>query len=118
MRYNKLGYVALNVTNVERSAEFYVKQVGLMPSGTGENGEVFLRCSEDHHNIVLCPSNAPGLKRVGVEMQDSAALDELAAKLKANGVQVLEVDEAEAAAWHQKRSIRFSDPFTGATFEC
>ncbi|MBN9428417.1 MAG: VOC family protein [Burkholderiales bacterium] len=118
MRYNKLGYVALNVTNVERSAEFYVKQVGLMPSGTGENGEVFLRCSEDHHNIVLCPSNAPGLKRVGVEMQDSAALDELAAKLRANGVQVVEVDAAEAAAWHQKRSIRFSDPFTGATFEC
>ncbi len=117
MRYDKLGYIALNVSNLERSLEFYVRQVGLMHVGTDDQGRAFLRCSGDHHNIVLQQGPDPGLKRVGVEMQDEAAVDELAARLRQHEVPVVDVDAAECRALHQGRSIRFSDPYTDATFE-
>jgi 2,3-dihydroxy-p-cumate/2,3-dihydroxybenzoate 3,4-dioxygenase len=117
MRYEKLGYIALNVSDAARSREFYEKIVGLQYSGTNDQGHVFLRCSLDHHNIVLCPSKTPGLKRIGVEMQDEAALDELAHHLRAKDVHCYEVPEAERAAWHQGRTLRMSDPYTDAVFE-
>lgn len=117
MRYEKLGYVALNVTDIERSRAFYENVVGLQYSGTNDEGHVFFRCSLDHHNIVLCPSVRPGLKRIGVEMQDEAALDELAAQLRRHDIPCYEVPEAERAAWHQGRTLRMSDPTTTAVFE-
>ncbi len=117
MRYDKLGYVALNVSDVARSREFYEKMVGLQYSGSNDNGHAFLRCSLDHHNIVLCPSDRPGLKRIGVEMQDEAALDELSGHLGRHGVKVSEVPQAECVAWHQGRTLRVSDPYSRAIFE-
>ena len=117
MRYDKLGYIALNVQDVARSRDFYEKVVGLQYSGTNEQGHAFFRCSLDHHNIVLCPSDQPGLKRVGVEMQDDAALDELAAQLRRHYVPFREVGEAERAQWHQGRTLRMSDPTTTTVFD-
>ncbi|MEQ8348866.1 MAG: VOC family protein [Sneathiellaceae bacterium] len=117
MRYEKLGYIALNVTDVERSRIFYEEMVGLQFSGSGEGGEAFFRCSTDHHNIVLCPAARPGLKRIGVEMQDEAALDELQAHLGGHGVRLVEVGAAERKALRQGRTLRMTEPFTGATFE-
>lgn len=117
MRYEKLGYTALNVTDVERSRAFYENVVGLQYSGTNEQGHAFLRCSLDHHNIVLCPAQRPGLKRVGVEMQDDAAIDELAAQLKRHDVRFYEVPQEECTAWHQGRTLRMTDPTTTTVFE-
>ncbi|HMN80506.1 MAG TPA: VOC family protein [Burkholderiaceae bacterium] len=117
MRYEKLGYVALNVSDVERSRLFYEQVVGLQYCGSNEQGHAFLRCSLDHHNIVLCPSKQPGLKRIGVEMQDDAALDELARKLDAHAIRWYEVPAEESAAWHQRRTLRMTDPFTHSVFE-
>lgn len=117
MRYEKLGYIALNVRDIGRSREFYEKTVGLQYSGTNDQGHVFFRCSLDHHNIVLCPADRPGLKRVGVEMQDEAALDELAAQLRKHNVKFYEVPENERVAWHQDRTLRMSDPTTTTVFE-
>ena len=54
--YEKLGYMALNVSDVGRSKEFYERQVGLQVSGESD-GIAFLRCSEDHHNIALYASD-------------------------------------------------------------
>lgn len=118
MRYEKLGYIALNVSNLERSREFYLRIVGLMESPAGDPDRVFLRCSHDHHNIVLQQGAEPGFKRVGIEMQDEQAVDELAAKLRRHDVRVLEVPADECAALHQQRSIRFTEPCSGATWEC
>ena len=38
VRYNRLGYVALNVTDQQRSHDFHEKQVGLQRGGT--TGEI------------------------------------------------------------------------------
>ena len=42
-RYNKLGYVALNVRDLSRSRDFYQSDVGLALTGSGPGGELFLR---------------------------------------------------------------------------
>ncbi len=66
-RYRRLGYVALNVTDVERSSNFYRDFVGLTPAGQALNGEHLFRCSERHHDIVLHQAgrDRPAARRLG-----------------------------------------------------
>ena len=120
IRYKKLGYVALNVTDLARSTAFYRDTLGLQPvenehAGAGE--PQFFRCDWDHHNIMLFAGDRPGLKRIGFEMESAAELERLFALLKSRGAQVWEVPPAESARFHQRRSIRLHEPHTGATFE-
>src|SRR5690606_26575214 len=46
VRYRKLGYVALNVTNLQRSRDFYREFVGLEYVGARGDAELF-RCDEE-----------------------------------------------------------------------
>ena len=73
-RYSRLGYVALNVTDIERSVDFYERLLGLQLVGRGKSGEAYFRCSNDHHNVVLYPAPIAGLKRVGFLMESEADL--------------------------------------------
>ena len=120
IRYKKLGYVALNVTDLERSANFYRDTVGLqeVPADRpGADEPRFLRCDWDHHNIILFTGARPGLKRLGFEMESAGELQRLFDLLKSKGLAVSEVPREECARFHQGRSIRLVEPFTGATFE-
>jgi 2,3-dihydroxy-p-cumate/2,3-dihydroxybenzoate 3,4-dioxygenase len=116
-RYQKLGYVALNVTDIGRARAFYENLLGLKPSGEGPGGEAFFRCSHDHHNLVLYPAAEPGLKRIGFEMADEEALDAMARQFQSHGVDEIEVDPAECHALHIHRALRITEPGTGATLE-
>lgn len=117
VRYAKLGYVALNVTDVGRSAEFYGPEiVGLQPSG-GEGDERYFRCSDDHHNLILCKAREPGLKRIGWEMESDEALERMRARLSDAGVAIIDVPEEERARLHQGPSFRISERYTGGTYE-
>ena len=115
--YEKLGYIALNVSDVAKSRDFYEKQVGLQVSGQAEDGTAFLRCSEDHHSIALYRSDRPGLKRAGFEMKSGKALDDLAARLSSQGIAVVDVPAAERKALGLGRAFRISEPHTDATYE-
>jgi 2,3-dihydroxy-p-cumate/2,3-dihydroxybenzoate 3,4-dioxygenase len=117
IRYAKLGYIALNVTDLERSAEFYGPEVvGLQLSG-GDKDERWFRCSSDHHNVVLCKGKTPGMKRVGWQMENEEQLDMLRSRLKAAGVPIVEVSQEERARLHQGPTFRISEPYTGGTYE-
>jgi 2,3-dihydroxy-p-cumate/2,3-dihydroxybenzoate 3,4-dioxygenase len=115
-RYSKLGYIALNVSNIERSIQFYEGIFGLQANGEGADGARFLRCSKDHHNVVLF-QGAPGLKRIGWQLESERELQVLAATLNKNGLAIQEVDADERNSLRQGPTIRFTDPFTGATHE-
>ena len=52
IRYKKLGYVVLSVTDLEKSADFYENMVGLQ-FVERDNETVYLRSSYDHHNMIL-----------------------------------------------------------------
>ena len=116
IRYRKLGYVALNVSDVARSTAFYVDQVGLADGGPGPDGARFLRCSTSHHDLMLCPGT-PGLKRIGFEMESGDSLDGLIAAVEARGVATQAVPVADCAALHVTRAVRMAEPLTGVAYE-
>ena len=59
IRYNKLGYVGLNVTDLMRARDWYTLMLGLQFNGTGESGELFFRSGVEHHSLVLHAATTP-----------------------------------------------------------
>jgi 2,3-dihydroxy-p-cumate/2,3-dihydroxybenzoate 3,4-dioxygenase len=74
-RYRKPGYVALNVSDVGRTAAFAQDIVGLEDSGTGPDGQRYFRCGPDRHCIVLYKSDQPGFKRGAFELESEADVE-------------------------------------------
>ena len=116
-RYRRLGYVALNVSDVERSADFYREFVGLMSAGQALSGEHLFRCSERHHDVVLHQSNAVGLRRVGWEMESANDVAKIRAHLQSLDIEPHPVAGAECEALGVRDAFRITEPTTGTTFE-
>lgn len=112
LRYRKLAYVALNVTDLVRSREFYEKTVGFQYSG-GEGDCAFFRCSSDHHNLVLYRSTNPGLRQIGWELEDGDVLAAAYGCLKASGLDVQWLSAPGSAALHLDDAFFLIDPTTG-----
>lgn len=118
IRYRRLGYLALNVTDLDRSEAFYRDLVGLEALPTrGPDDARFLRCGPEHHALVLFKGARPGLKRIGFEMESPASLDALCETLAAKGIACTEVPREECAALRLRRCVRVVEPTTGASFD-
>jgi 2,3-dihydroxy-p-cumate/2,3-dihydroxybenzoate 3,4-dioxygenase len=115
-RYVRLAYVALNVSDLERSSRFYQQLWGLQANGQGPEGECFFRCAADHHNVIL-HRGRPGLKRIGWQLESEQDLQRLTESLQKSSLSVREVPASECKVLRQGRTLRFSDPFTGVTHE-
>lgn len=63
IKVRKLGHVVYEVSDVERSTEFWTGVMGFTISDRNENGMVFLHSAGDHHSIALVPS--PGKQKPG-----------------------------------------------------
>ncbi|WP_114970601.1 VOC family protein [Rhodoferax ferrireducens] len=116
-RYRKPGYVALNVTNVDASVGFYRDLVGLQLESQQGSDTAFLRCSEDHHNLVLYRSSAPGIKRMAFELESASDLEQAANYVDQMGWARHEVAADEASQLRQGRTFRFCIPESTLTFE-
>jgi 2,3-dihydroxy-p-cumate/2,3-dihydroxybenzoate 3,4-dioxygenase len=117
VRYRKLGYVELNVTDLDTSRRFYEDIVGLQFIDRGEDGEVRLRCDDDHHNLVLHRGKRPGLKRVGWMLEDASQFAILHAALARREVAYRELDDGECRRRLLRRATRVVEPASGATME-
>lgn len=117
IRYRRLGYVALNVTDLDRSERFYRDVVGLESMGSGPEDCRFMRCDAHHHSVVLFRRDRPGLKRIGFEMESPAALDALCRALDTADIAWREVPAEERSLFRLGRAIQMEEPHTGATFE-
>ncbi|HYG27429.1 MAG TPA: VOC family protein [Caulobacteraceae bacterium] len=116
IRFRRLGYVALNVTDLERSRTFYTDIVGLT-AGPSPEGAVLLRCSDRRVDVMLNQAKVPGLKRIGWQMESDKALAAARAHFTTIGLSPMAVDAAEAAVLGIGEAFRISEPTTGATFE-
>src|ERR1700683_355419 len=67
-RDKKLGYVALNVTDIGRSHDFVMKIYGLDEAGVGGRGERYYRTGLDHHSVILHPAKRAGFRRAGWQL--------------------------------------------------
>ena len=80
--YEKLGYIALNVTDVARSHDWVMAIYGLDEAGQGAGGERYYRTGHDHHSVILYPSKQAGFKRAGWQLESAAEVDKAFASLK------------------------------------
>ena len=116
IRYKKLGYVVLSVTDLEKSADFYENMVGLQ-FVERDNETVYLRSSYDHHNMILEQGSEPGLKRVAFELEKASQFQDVFNYLTDKGLNPIELSEKETQKLAQGRTLRFKDPYVGVTYE-
>ena len=109
IRYKKLGYVALNVTDVGRAAVFYRDRVGFDLVSAEGSEPALLSCNRDNHNVALYRSGQPGFKRVAFEMEDAEQLERAFERVHQAGCQPTEVAKSECAALRLGRAFRFRD---------
>ena len=117
IRYKRLAYVALRVSDIELSMKFYREIVGLDEGAPSVDGVHFLRCGNDHHNMIVRQGDGPEVERVAFEVESLKELDKAKAYLASLDIDVVEVDADELAVLHQGRSIRFTEPNTELTIE-
>ena len=117
IRYSKLGYVELTVTDLDRAAHFYRDVVGLEPAGEGPDGERRFRCSEDPYAVALHKADRPGFKRAGWMLEDERQFETLHRRLKEAGVACELLTSAECKARGLGRATRTVEPNIGATLE-
>jgi 2,3-dihydroxy-p-cumate/2,3-dihydroxybenzoate 3,4-dioxygenase len=115
-RHKRLGYVALNVTDLERSVAFYRDLVGLDISEHGD-GMAALRCGRDHHNILLHANDEPGLKRIAFELESERDLAAAEGYLTDLGLRPEWVPNRETADLAMGPAFRFREPNSGLCIE-
>jgi len=102
---SRVGHVGIQVTNVDRSLNWYRDILGLTVTGRwpmGENGEMaFMRFNDDHHNIVLFthPTRVTdenrhagynALQHIALEVTDRDEWLKALADLKRKGVEIVQ----------------------------
>jgi len=116
IRYARLGYVALNVSNLERSARFYEDVVGLKPTDGSDASCKRFRCSDQSQDIVLY-EGPPGVKRIAFELESVDQLPRLQAALDKSDVPYRDIPASVCAAMETDRGIRTWEPSTGCTLD-
>jgi len=117
VRYKRLGYVELNVSDLQRSRDFYEGIVGLQFVGEGPLGELRFRCSQDPYGFVLHQGDKPGHKRTGWMLEDNLQFGALITRLDKAGVSVEHLSEVECTQRGFDQAIRAVDPNVGALME-
>jgi len=115
-RYRKLAYVALNVTDLPRSLEFYKTLLGLEVS-EHDNETAYLRCSRDHHNVVLHAAPARGVKRVGFELETDVDVNAAFSHFQALGYKPEWVSKDECSLLKQGLSFRVRERYSQLQLE-
>ncbi len=118
-RYRKLGYVALNVTDVARTTEFATTTFVLENTGVGPSGEQFLSCGPEHHDMVLYQNKEPGLVRGAWELETPEDVERAFAHYETLGLKPVKLaqEEKEILGLGVWPAFRVREPTVGLCFE-
>jgi 2,3-dihydroxy-p-cumate/2,3-dihydroxybenzoate 3,4-dioxygenase len=117
IRYSKLGYVELNVSDIAKSENFYKDVVGLEHVGKRQDGSVLFRCDVDRYSLALHQANPAGCKRVGWMLEDASQFENLHNRLREGGVPYEELPASECKARQIGRVTRMVEENAKATLE-
>ena len=70
IRPRKLGHVVIGTPDAEASQRFFVDGIGFKVSDQVRGAAAFLRCSTDHHNLLLQPSPVAFLHHTSWQVED------------------------------------------------
>ena len=105
-RIHRVGHVALEVQDLERALDFYVRACNLVPVGK-QPGAAMLRSRFEHHCLVLEETGRSALGHIGFETLDDARTAELRADLAARNVPIR---EAPGEPGRTGLAFQFQDP--------
>ncbi|OVZ64609.1 hypothetical protein CDO46_08485 [Pigmentiphaga sp. NML030171] len=109
LRFKKLSHLALNVSDLDRSAAFYRDMVGLdLVERTADTA--FLSCDADHYNLSLHAAAQPSLKRIAFELESAAQVPVAREVLERAGVRHRRLGAGECADLRVEEGIRLVDP--------
>lgn len=106
----QLGYLGLSVSKLGEWEKFATEVLGLQIAGKAGDGSLLLRMDEYHHRFILSEGGANDIAFAGWEVPDQPALHELAAQVKAAGIEVQAGSAEEAARRGVTEMIKFADP--------
>jgi catechol-2,3-dioxygenase len=69
-RPRKLGHVVIGSTELEASRTFFIEAIGFKMSDEIKGAAQFLRCSQDHHNLLLQRAPVPFLHHTSWQVED------------------------------------------------
>ena len=116
IRYKRLSYAVLKVSDVAASTRFYCDLVGL-ESAAQSNGCVHLRCSDLPQSLVLAHGAAPGIARIAFELESKTAFEDAYRHLSESGFGPWRVSNDETAAFKTGAALRFELPTCGLCIE-
>lgn len=103
----KMGHVALGVTDVDQSIDFYTRVCNLVMVERDGDGTAYLRSQFEHHALELHPSSKAQLNHIAYETHSDDLTEQLKEWLEEKGVTVT---EAPLEPGRLGKSIRFQDP--------
>ncbi len=107
MQVKRLGYIAMDVADLDSSVRFY-QDVAHLNVSERRDKLVFLTGGREHHWLILRQSNHSRFQRVAFEMNSEAELDAMAERLEQAGTKVTAGDDL--ANERVARYVRFTDP--------
>jgi len=101
----RASHVALGVTDLERSRDFYRDVIGLVVTQEDDDA-IYLRGLEEssHHSLILEKRSTPGALRVGLRVRSEADIEAAASHFASTGIQHERVEVP-----HQGATLRFRD---------
>lgn len=87
MTIGALGYIGINVTDIDAWVDVTTNVVGLQATTT-EQGTVRLRNDEREYRVELIPGDSDGIAHLGLEVSTAAELDATIATLERAGIGV------------------------------
>jgi catechol 2,3-dioxygenase len=112
----RAGYVQIRVTDMGAAADHYENVLGLVRSGAGADGRLYLKGwdEHDHHSVILRKADAPGMDYMGFKVSDPEALHAFERRLCETGVATERVPAGADLGAGER--VRFVIP-TGHTIE-
>jgi 2,3-dihydroxybiphenyl 1,2-dioxygenase len=109
MSVSQLGYLVLDVSNIEAWRDLATGVIGAQVRGDQGAGELLLRFDEHHHRIRLRRADADSAVAIGWEVPSLDALDSVRSKVAACGLAVSEGTRADLAERKVEALFRFRD---------
>ena len=85
----KLGHVASNVTDVNRTVAFYEQALGMVVSDWIGDFFAFMRCGPDHHTVNFVQGKRAKMHHVAFEVQDFGAIKDTSDFLAMAGLPII-----------------------------
>ncbi|KRB85368.1 hypothetical protein ASE00_00745 [Sphingomonas sp. Root710] len=116
-RYKRLGYLVLDVSDIERSTRFATDVFGLDLVSEAGDGSRYFRGSFHHHDVIFRPASKPMAQRSAWELENRAELDKAFAYFTRIGFAPAWLAESETRQLEIERAFRVVDPVIGLTWE-